>query len=441
MTRWLTFASICRQLGNSSLYVRLNPVGGLSTVNLADFTRGAEIELITTEYLRHPNVDDIIDNCAFTIGVSYLVLLLLYQTDLLVQESKVSPKRPLPVFKPLYHTGFEVDPFLCSDDEAKQLYRDLLPREPLIGYRSFVGNGAFTLEFEGLRPVRWRSFLNADLLGPVRAEATVDLSRCTTVRTPSGAGVLVILLDPTLGDVCCDLFFLVEPSHLRPVLHVIKLSRTDDWVNLHSEPLPHCAGQQVVQIEVTLLDDQITVSTNSVASAWTLCTPTSGGPKRLRAFGLCGIGPKKITWTSFGLSVVDPQPGDDPLPTPPIPTPPSPVIPPPIDVLTTTASLKTLITSHKATVVFFTAPTGACEVYESTFGKLARDNNIRSGAKFVKVDASAVGGREIARACNIRVTPTFLFFLDGVKVNFLFQNRSNLDVYSLRAHVPSSCRN
>lgn len=198
-----------------------------------------------------------------------------------------------------------------------QLYHDLLPREPLIGYRSFVGNGAFKLEFDGMNPVRWRSFLNADLPGLVRVETAVDLANCSTIGTPSGAGVLVILPDEVRGDICSDLFFLVEPS-VPPALHALKLSKPADEENeltpLHYEPLPHCSGQQIVSLEVTLLNDLITISTNSVPSAWTLSIPTSGGPKRLRAFGLCCIGPGRVAWTSLRISTADP--GDLPPPPP-----------------------------------------------------------------------------------------------------------------------------
>jgi hypothetical protein len=174
-----------------------------------------------------------------------------------------------------------------------------------------VGNGSLTLKFEGLSPVRWRSFLNADLIGPVRAKATVDLANCSTIGTPCGAGVLVVLPDEEYGGICRDFYFLIEPSEL-PHLHVLKIAKPADlgneWTTLHYEPLPHCSGDRKVLVDVTALDDMITVSTNAVASAWALKIPTSGGPQRLRAFGLCGIGPKQISWTSFQLSVAEKQP-------------------------------------------------------------------------------------------------------------------------------------
>ena len=45
-------------------YIRLNPVGGLDTVDLAQFTRGADIEAITNQYLEIPEVGDQVVNFA-----------------------------------------------------------------------------------------------------------------------------------------------------------------------------------------------------------------------------------------------------------------------------------------------------------------------------------------------------------------------------------------
>ena len=174
-----------------------------------------------------------------------------------------------------------------------------------------AGKGSLTIELQGVTPVRWRSFLNAELLGPVRVAAAVDLHNCVTVGTPSGAGVLVVLPEQEHGDVCHDFCFLVEPSE-PPYLRIVKSAKRSDlsneWTSLHSESLPHCLGQQEVLVEVTVLHNMVTVSTNSVASAWALNAPTSGGPRGLRAFGLCGIGPKRISWNSFQVYVSQDQP-------------------------------------------------------------------------------------------------------------------------------------
>ena len=174
-----------------------------------------------------------------------------------------------------------------------------------------AGKGSLTIELEGVKPVRWRSFLNADILGPVRVEAVVDLANCVTVGTPGGAGVLLVLPDKEHGDVCHDFCFLVEPSeppHLRVVKSAKLSALSNEWTSLYSESLPHCSRQQDVRVEVTVLHNVVTVSTNSVASAWALNVPTSGGPQGLRAFGLCGIGPKRIGWKSFQVYVAQEQP-------------------------------------------------------------------------------------------------------------------------------------
>ena len=48
-------------------YVRLNPVGGLATIDLAEFTRGADIEAITNQYLEIPEVADQVEKLAASI--------------------------------------------------------------------------------------------------------------------------------------------------------------------------------------------------------------------------------------------------------------------------------------------------------------------------------------------------------------------------------------
>jgi hypothetical protein len=50
-------------------YLRLNPPGGLDTIDLADFARGADIEAITNQYLGSPEVADQISTFATTLVV------------------------------------------------------------------------------------------------------------------------------------------------------------------------------------------------------------------------------------------------------------------------------------------------------------------------------------------------------------------------------------
>ena len=64
-------------------YVRLNPVGGLATIDLAQFTRGADIEAITNQYLEIPEVTDQVVNFAASIQVvsRTVWITMMHQTD------------------------------------------------------------------------------------------------------------------------------------------------------------------------------------------------------------------------------------------------------------------------------------------------------------------------------------------------------------------------
>jgi hypothetical protein len=55
--------------------VCLNPPGGLDTIDLADFTRGADIEVITNQYLENPEVIEQVSNLAVTLIVGRSTLL------------------------------------------------------------------------------------------------------------------------------------------------------------------------------------------------------------------------------------------------------------------------------------------------------------------------------------------------------------------------------
>ena len=50
-------------------YIRLNPVGGLAVIDLAEFTRGADIETVTIQYLGFPEVTVQVENFAASIQV------------------------------------------------------------------------------------------------------------------------------------------------------------------------------------------------------------------------------------------------------------------------------------------------------------------------------------------------------------------------------------
>ena len=65
-------------------YVRLNPVGGLADIDLAQFTRGADIEAVTNQYLEIPEVTDQVVNFAASIQVVSRTVwkTIMYLTDL-----------------------------------------------------------------------------------------------------------------------------------------------------------------------------------------------------------------------------------------------------------------------------------------------------------------------------------------------------------------------
>jgi desumoylating isopeptidase 1 len=95
----------------------------------------------------------------------------------------------------------------------------------------------------------------------------------------------------------------------------------------------------------------------------------------------------------------------------------------PIHVCTNPASMQSILKSHRAVVAFFTSATcGPCRMIEPVFEGLAEEKtrdvggSAASQVAFVKIDHDVGLGGAVAREYGIRVTPTFLFFLDGRKV-------------------------
>ncbi|KAF8636584.1 hypothetical protein AX17_003395 [Amanita inopinata Kibby_2008] len=98
----------------------------------------------------------------------------------------------------------------------------------------------------------------------------------------------------------------------------------------------------------------------------------------------------------------------------------------PVHVITNPASFKSFLGTHKAAVVFFTSLTcGPCRIIEPVFESLAEDKGIKSqgqgafnknGAGFAKVDIGVGLGYTLASEWGITATPTFMFFLDGKKI-------------------------
>ncbi|KAM6500712.1 PPPDE putative peptidase domain containing protein [Amanita muscaria] len=95
----------------------------------------------------------------------------------------------------------------------------------------------------------------------------------------------------------------------------------------------------------------------------------------------------------------------------------------PVHVITNPASFRSFLNTHKAAVAFFTSSTcGPCRAIEPLFNKLAEDKSMKSrdptmkGAAFAKVDIGVGLGHNLAAEHRVTATPTFIFFLDGVKI-------------------------
>ncbi|KII86619.1 hypothetical protein PLICRDRAFT_113667 [Plicaturopsis crispa FD-325 SS-3] len=118
--------------------------------------------------------------------------------------------------------------------------------------------------------------------------------------------------------------------------------------------------------------------------------------------------------------------------TNPTPTPATQTLTAPIHLSTNPSSLRSLLHSHRALVAFFTAPDTCppCRVIEPVFEGLAREK-AREGLAFSKTDLNVGMGGSVAGEWGVRVTPTFIFFLDGKKIHEL----KGADANELRTQV------
>ncbi|GJJ15677.1 hypothetical protein Clacol_009955 [Clathrus columnatus] len=88
----------------------------------------------------------------------------------------------------------------------------------------------------------------------------------------------------------------------------------------------------------------------------------------------------------------------------------------PLQISTNPASFHAILSSHRCVSVFFTSSTCApCNLIAPTFEDLAWKHAKSNVIAFVKVDMGVGLGNQIAQKWGIRVTPTFMFFLDGKK--------------------------
>jgi thiol-disulfide isomerase/thioredoxin len=85
----------------------------------------------------------------------------------------------------------------------------------------------------------------------------------------------------------------------------------------------------------------------------------------------------------------------------------------PVQICSNPASLRTILSTHKAVTVFFTSATcGPCRMIEPVFHDLAH-TKASPGIAFAKVDMGVGLGYQVAQLFNVRVTPTFLLFVNG----------------------------
>ncbi|KAG9119258.1 hypothetical protein FRC07_005783, partial [Ceratobasidium sp. 392] len=113
----------------------------------------------------------------------------------------------------------------------------------------------------------------------------------------------------------------------------------------------------------------------------------------------------------------------------------------PIHISTNSASLTSLLNTHKTAVVFFTsANCGPCRMVEPAFEDYAREKSGPDVA-FVKVSLDGMGGQAVGAQYGVRVTPTFLFFLNGEKTDELkgpdrHELKTKVDLLLYRAFPP-----
>lgn len=120
------------------------------------------------------------------------------------------------------------------------------------------------------------------------------------------------------------------------------------------------------------------------------------------------------------------QPSQSYLPTPApthpsTPTPATQTLTSPIHVSTNPSSFHSVLRTHRALVAFFTSTTcGPCRMIQPIFEELASAKARNGNVAFTKIDLDVGMGSSVAGEFGVRVTPTFLFFLDGKKVRPMF---------------------
>ncbi|KAJ3777931.1 PPPDE putative peptidase domain-containing protein [Lentinula raphanica] len=119
----------------------------------------------------------------------------------------------------------------------------------------------------------------------------------------------------------------------------------------------------------------------------------------------------------------------------------------PFHPVTNSASLQSLLRTHKAVVVNFsdliTCP--PCRVIAPVYEQLAHEKGVKTnsgvGAAFAKIDLSTPSGKALGAEWSVRVMPTFMFFLDGKKISEMKgadanELRSQIDLLLFQAYPP-----
>ncbi|KAG5649934.1 hypothetical protein H0H81_001408, partial [Sphagnurus paluster] len=117
----------------------------------------------------------------------------------------------------------------------------------------------------------------------------------------------------------------------------------------------------------------------------------------------------------------------------------------PLRVITNPPAFQSFLETHRAAVALFTSETcPPCRMIEPVFERLSEEKGVKSdgtGAGFAKIDISVGLGNSLASEWGIRATPTFLFFLDGRKLDELKgananELRSQVDLLLFQAFPP-----
>ncbi|KDR82390.1 hypothetical protein GALMADRAFT_237672 [Galerina marginata CBS 339.88] len=117
----------------------------------------------------------------------------------------------------------------------------------------------------------------------------------------------------------------------------------------------------------------------------------------------------------------------------------------PVHMITNPASFKNFVKTHRAAVAFFTSETcPPCKMIEPVLERLSEEKGLQNGANgagFAKIDIDVGMGQNLAAEWNVRATPTFMFFLDGKKLDELKgadanELRTQVDLLLFQAYPP-----